>query len=180
MSASARLKQINSVHSEPFDLLNLYPLLDTVQVSSNEEDHGLQLLELGINQVTTDPNRYQSFPCAVCNGAGHSFQDCPYLQNTPKVREAYGKLCAYLNRCCNVAAKLNKSLGELKETPVQQLQLHALMAASSSSVADVSALTTPTAVKSLAASPATHATLPLEADDASTDDSSCGQSLDFP
>ena len=153
----------------------------------DDELHAVHLLQMGVNQVSADPNRYKAFPCAVCDGAGHSFQDCPYLQNTPKVKEAYGKLRAYLNRCCTVASKLNKSLGELRQTPIQQLQLHALVATPSASAShsqapsfhqgDVSALTTPTAVKSisLANTPSTA----LEYDDASTDGSSCGNPLDF-
>ena len=93
------------------------------------------------------------------------------------MREAYGKLRAYLNRCCNVANKLNKSLVELSNAPIQELQLHSLLCshhASAPSVsADVSALTTPTGVKSLAVDAATEFTAPLD------DDASCAGSLDF-
>ena len=63
-------------------------LIDT----PDDELHAVLLLEMGVNQLTEDAGRYKAFPCAVCDGAGHSFQDCPYLQNTPKVKDAYGKL----------------------------------------------------------------------------------------
>ena len=84
-----------------------------------------------------------------------------------------------------MAAKLNKSLGELQQTPVQQLQVHALVATPAPSYAqspsfpqgDVSALTTPTAVKSVSIANTPPTT--LMNDDASTEASSCGNSLDF-
>ena len=183
-STIARLNQLNSVHTEQFDLLNLHPVLELIDYP-DDELYAVNLLHQGINQVSADANSYKAFPCAVCGGAGHSFQDCPYLQNTPKVKEAYGELRAYLNRCCNVAAKLNKSLGELQQTPVQQLQVHALVATPAPSYAhlsthphgDVSALTTPTAVKSVSIANTLPTT--MMHDDASTDGSSCGNSLDF-
>merc|ERR1739841_188847 len=97
---------------------------------------------MGLNQLQPNLDKYRSFPCAVCNNSGHSFQNCPLLQDTPKVREAYGKLRAYLNRCCNVANKLNKSLSDLPATPVQVLQQHSLLSASpaSPSLAAISSL----------------------------------------
>ena len=122
-SASSRLKQLNAVHSEPFDLFNLHSLLDYTPLPfDGSEDHALYNLEIGLNQLQANLDKYKSFPCAVCNNPGHSFQNCPLLQDTPKVREAYGKLRAYLNRCCNAATKLNKSLSDLPSVPVQVLQ----------------------------------------------------------
>ena len=142
------------------------------------EDHALYSLEMGLNQLQSNLDKYRSFPCAVCNNSGHSFQNCPLLQDTPKVREAYGKLRAYLNRCCNVANKLNKSLSDLQATPVQLLQQYSLISAppASPSLAAISSLTTPSNMKSEHGS--ATPTVPL-ADDASADGSSCANSLDF-
>jgi len=182
MSTTAKLRQLKSVHSEPFDIHNLYPLLDTVDIPEDEY-HALFMLDGGLQQLATNPDRYRSFPCAVCNGEGHSFQDCPSLQHTPKVKEVYGKLRAYMNRFCNVANKLNRSLTELQKAPVQQLQMYALMStqAPSSATVDLSALTAPTGIKSVGLSlGSTAPTTPtLPAEDESTDGSSCGNSLDF-
>ena len=49
------------------------------------------------------------------------------LQNTPIVRQAYGKLRAYLNKFKSVADKLNLSLEDTRKLPVQSLlDLHLL------------------------------------------------------
>ena len=166
------------MQTQDFDLHILFGVLDCVTFPEDDsENHSLYALELGLSQLKTDLSKYKSFPCVVCNNTGHSFQDCPALQNTPRVQEAYGKLRAYLNRCCNVANKLNKSLVELSDTPIHQLQLHSLPCSHRQSTlsvdADVSALTTPTAVKSLGVDAATEFTAPLE------DDASYDGSLDF-
>ena len=133
---------------------------------------------MGFNQLQSNLDKYRYFPCAVCKNSGHSFQNFPLLQDTPKVREAYGKLRVSLNMCCNVSNKLNKSLSNLSDAPVQLLQQYSLLSASPAlpSLAAISSLTTPSTMKSdhRYAAP----TVPL-ADDASTDGSSCANSLDF-
>ena len=156
-SGTSRLKQLNAMHTESFDLLNLHSLLDTTDINDASEDHALYSLGIGLNQLQSNLDKYRSFPCAVCNNSGHSFQNCPVLQDTPKVREAYGKLRAYLNRCCSVANKLNKSLSDLQATPVQVLQQYSLLSAppASPSLAAISGLTNPVSY--------THLTLPTKA-----------------
>ena len=168
------------MHTESFDLLSLHSLLDTTDITDASEDHALYSLGIGLNQLQSNLDKYRSFPCAVCNNSGHSFQNYPVLQDTPKVREAYGKLRAYLNRCCNVANKLNKSLSDLQATPVHVLQQYSLLSAppASPSLAAISSLTTPSGLKSVHTASSAAPTVPLE-DDASTDGSSCANSLDF-
>ena len=78
--------------------------------------------------------------------------------------------------------KINKSLTDLQKTPIQQLQMYSLVVSSSvasPAAADVSAITDPTALKSVGVSSATPTTSPLW-DDESSDSSSCSGSLDFP
>ena len=89
-------------------------------------DHELQLFSTGLYQLDKNLDRFHERPCAVCQQPGHSFQQCPHLQNAGRVRDVYGKLVAYLNRFHGVATKLNKSLQEFRNTPVQELQVFSL------------------------------------------------------
>ena len=141
-------------------------------------------------------DRFHERPCAVCHQTGHSFQQCPLLQNAGRVRDVYGKLVAYLNRFHGVATKLNKSLQDFRSTPVQELQVFSLAPTpsfpSGSSVAPslvssvLSGVTTPTALHSLHPTDSSDVSwgasvLPSASpsfDDRSTD-SDTDESLDF-
>ena len=192
------MKQLNALHNDVnFDVNNLTSILDVMQVPADgSADTELQLFSTALYQLDKNLDRFHQRPCAVCHQNGHTFQQCPLLQNASRVRDVYGKLVAYLNRFQGVATKLNKSLQEFRSTPVQELQVFSLAPApsfpSGSSVTPslvssvLAGVTTPTAIHNLhptdssevswGASVLPSASPNFEADDTESD---TDESLDF-
>ena len=130
-SAASHLRQLKQLQVFAFDVTCLDSLLEHTPCPSDPaENEPLLALEIAIKSIDKDLNRYTTFPCAVCNNKGHTFQDCPMLQNTPVVRQAYGKLRAYLNKFKSVADKLNLSLEDTRKLPTNSLQQYQLIAPS--------------------------------------------------
>ena len=120
VSGSYRMKQLHALHNDVnFDVNNLASILDVMQVPADgSADTELQLFSTALYQLDRNLDKFHQRPCAVCHQTGHSFQQCPLLQNAGRVRDVYGKLVAYLNRFHGVATKLNKSLQDYRSTPV--------------------------------------------------------------
>ena len=70
-----------------------------------------------INNVNRDPRAFDtSKPCLVCNKTGHTFDECPILNNVPLLRKHYISWKIYL-------AKESRRLMELdNEAQIQQLR----------------------------------------------------------
>ena len=114
-------RQVNALALDP-GVVSLNALEATLDLSSersitNYAIHGLRigsqhgthlddirLLSNFINTVATNVrnNNPRSFdtsrPCAVCNRTGHTFDDCPLLQNKEEVTLAYTRIVSAL--CC--------------------------------------------------------------------------------
>lgn len=119
ISASTKLKQIKALSiPDKYDICCVKACLDHIQVPDNdEENHLLCAFAEAIYQLDQDLNKYTARPCLVCGKPGHSFQECPLVQNSPALRTAYGKFIAYFNRFAQLAKMNNMTLAEAANLP---------------------------------------------------------------
>ena len=59
----------------------------------DNDDQNLQIIVNAVTEIATDLNRFDKtkFPCAVCDGKGHTFDTCPALKNS-NIPQLYLKL----------------------------------------------------------------------------------------
>ena len=105
-------EQINSINYDSDD-----------SSSPIERYDDAQSLRLGVMQLDQDMSRFSKRPCAVCHVPGHSFVQCPKMNNTPEVKNIFGQVIAAIKRIWPMCNKLGISLEAGRNIPVQSLEL---------------------------------------------------------
>ena len=125
---------MNAIDTDsPIDITSLLPGVDeqinSIQYDSDdsrsqiESYDAAQSLRLGVMQLDQDLNRFSKRPCAVCQVPGHSFVQCPKMNNTPEVKNIFGQVIAAIKRIWPMCNKLGISLEAGRNIPVQSLEL---------------------------------------------------------
>ena len=122
-----RLRHLHALHNEvpPFDIQHVYAIFNDIELPQDDSTEDVPLCQLNsaIMQLTDNVDRYTQRPCIVCNQTGHSFKDCPAMDNTVKVKEGFGKINAYINNLHRASKKLCQSMTETSHHPARQLNL---------------------------------------------------------
>ena len=91
------------------------------EICFEEHDHSMDIplyhFGVAINALSQNNQSYKNRPCIACNGAGHSFENCPILQDKPKVARAYGRLLHAVQRACRTADSIHHDLRNPTEAP---------------------------------------------------------------
>ena len=93
---------INTLSSVILDDKELDDVLENLYFDPDDhsEDLQLQALDCGINSLMQDSTTYLNQPCSACGGKGHTFESFPFLEDTNKVKRAYGIIQNTLQKSC--------------------------------------------------------------------------------
>ena len=107
--SSTRAKSVNEIEATPVSQVEIERFLERPSAlvdfpsgcSEQEKIYGANAA-IALNSITANTTRasfkrfHTTMKCKVCGTAGHSFDDCPIVQNVPFVQKAFIKTSCFL------------------------------------------------------------------------------------